>query len=121
MIDICSVLREWHASGRAPRRAPDCRASIQFVQENKKKTPAAGHQLVWASLSAFFGGGGFLVLLQLFSALILRLFSAYSPLDSCRAWRAAEPRRRIAKVSEAGLRWRLATEVSERPNLSIPV
>ena len=80
-----------------------------------------GLQKIDARSSQLFGGGGFLVLLQLFSALILRLFSAYSPLDSCRAWRAAEPRRRRAKVSEAGLRWRHATEVSERPNLSIPV
>ena len=45
---------------------------------------------------------------RLFStvAVILRLFSAYSPLDSCRAWRAAEPRRRRAKASEVEARYR---------------
>ena len=59
------------------------------------------------------GGGGFLVLLQLFSAaysplrtilkLILRLFSAF---ESCRAWRAAQPRRRRAQASEEDARYR---------------
>ena len=60
-----------------------------------------------------FAGGGFLVLLQLFSAaysplrtilkLILRLFSAF---ESCRAWRAAQPRRRRAQASEEDARYR---------------
>ena len=72
-------------------------------------------------MSPFFldikGGGGFLVLLQLFSALILRLFSAYSPHSKAAAHgallsRGAAERRPLGRSQ--------AVKVSDRLNLSIP-
>ena len=62
-------------------------------------------------------GGGFLVLLQLFSALILRLFSAYSPHSKAAAHgallsRGAAERRPLGRSQ--------AVKVSDRLNLSIP-
>jgi hypothetical protein len=61
--------------------------------------------------------GGFLVLLQLFSALILRLFSAYSPHSKAAAHgallsRGAAERRPLGRSQ--------AVKVSDRLNLSIP-
>ena len=65
-----------------------------------------------------FRGGGFLVLLQLFSALILRLFSAYSPHSKAAAHGALLSR---GTAERRLLRRTHAIEVSDRFKLPIPV